>query len=247
MSMRSRLVPGVLSGIVLLVLFPVSPDALSQIANGIFVTPVPNVPFVAVVKLEQTRTDPDGTIVNLKTNRAIARDSQGRIYKDSRRLQLATESNTPPMIMIDLYDPQTKTYTFIYPQYRTFWKGTLVRPPSLLAREFFYGWPTRNGLPVNESAKVEDLGTQTMEGMPVHGIRETQTIKDSAGKSTVATDEYWYSDDLRMNLVARHNQPGETTLTVTVTQVTRRDPDAALFEIPAGYKQNPTPYQDGVL
>jgi hypothetical protein len=102
-------------------------------------------------------------------------------------------------------------------------------------------------LPVNESAKVEDLGTQTMEGMPVHGIRETQTINDSAGKITVATDEYWYSDDLRMNLVARHNQPGETTLTVTVTQVTRRDPDAALFEIPAGYKQNPTPYQDGVL
>jgi hypothetical protein len=89
MSMRSRLVPGVLSGIVLLLLFPVSPNALSQIANGIFVTPVPNVPFVAVVKLEQTRTDPDGTIVNLKTNRAIARDSQGRIYKDSRRLQLA--------------------------------------------------------------------------------------------------------------------------------------------------------------
>jgi hypothetical protein len=163
MSMRSRLVLRLLSRIVLLVLLPVTPGALSQIANGIFVTPVPNAPFVAVVKLEQTRFDPDGTIVKLKTNRAIARDSQGRIYKDSRRLQLASESNAPPMIMIDLFDPQTQTYTFIYPQYRTFWRGTLVRPPSLLAREFFYGWPTRNGLPVNDSAKEEDLGTQTIK------------------------------------------------------------------------------------
>jgi hypothetical protein len=86
-----------------------------------------------------------------------------------------------------------------------------------------------------------------MEGIPVHGIRQTQTIKDSAGKSTVETDEYWYSDDLRMNLVARHNEPGGGSLTVTVTQVTRTEPDAALFEIPADYKRNDTPYQDGVL
>jgi hypothetical protein len=78
-------------------------------------------------------------------------------------------------------------------------------------------------------------------------IRETQTIKDSAGRITVATDEYWYSDDLRMNLVAKHNQPGETTLTVTVTQVTRTEPDAARFEIPSGYEPKDTPYQDGVL
>jgi hypothetical protein len=86
-----------------------------------------------------------------------------------------------------------------------------------------------------------------MEDMPVHGIRETQAIKDSAGKSTVETDEYWYSDDLRMNLVARHNEPGRTSLTVTVTQVTRTEPDAALFEVPAGYQRKDTPYQDGVL
>lgn len=240
--MRPRLVLGSLP-----LLLPVTPNALSQIANGIFVTPVPNAPFVAVVKFEQTRTDPDGTIVNLKTNRTIARDSRGRIYKDVRRLQLASESNTPPMIMIDLYDPQTKTYTYIYPQYGTFWRGTLVRPPSLLAHEFFYGWPTRNGLPVYASAKEEDLGTQTMEDIPVHGIRETQATKDSAGKSTIETDEYWYSDDLRMNLVARHNAPGKTSLTVTVTQITRTEPDAALFEVPAGYQRKDTPYQDGVL
>ncbi len=159
----------------------------------------------------------------------------------------ATESNTPEIIMIDLYEPQSRTYTFLYPQYRSFWKGTLDRPPSLLAREYFYGWPTRNGLPVYKSAKEEDLGTQIMEGMPVHGIRETQTVKDSSGKSTVVTDEYWYSDDLRMNLVAKHSEPRKVTSTVTVTQVTRAEPDAALFEIPAGYRRNDTPYQDGVL
>ncbi len=104
-----------------------------------------------------------------KATRAIARDSKGRIYKEAGRLEPATESATPPIIMIDLYEPPTKTYTFIYPQCRTFWKGTLQRPPSALAREYFYGWPTRNGLPVNRFVKKEDLGSQTIDGMPVHG------------------------------------------------------------------------------
>ncbi len=78
--MRSRLALRVLSRLALLVLLLLSSGALPQIANGIFVTPVPNVPFMAVSKLETTRIDPDGTIVSLKTIRDIARDSQGRIY-----------------------------------------------------------------------------------------------------------------------------------------------------------------------
>jgi hypothetical protein len=90
--MRSRLALGVLSRIVLLVLLPVTPDALSQIANGIFVTPVPNVPFVAVVKLEQTRIDPDGTIVNIKTNRRLPGTARGASTKTAGGCSLLTRA-----------------------------------------------------------------------------------------------------------------------------------------------------------
>ena len=50
-----------------------------------------------------------------------------------------------------------------------------------------------------------------------------------------------------MNLVAKHNEPGKVSLTVTVTQVTRTEPEAAIFEIPSDYKRNETPFEAGVL
>jgi hypothetical protein len=49
---------------------------MPQIANGIFVTSVPDIPFMAVSELETTRITPDGTSVSLKTTRAFARDSK---------------------------------------------------------------------------------------------------------------------------------------------------------------------------
>jgi hypothetical protein len=231
----------------LLFLLALTPGAIPQAVNGIFVTSIPEIPFMAVSELETTRITPDGTSVSLKTTRAIARDSKGRIYKEARRLEPATESATPPIILIDIFEPQTKTYTFIYPHSRTFWKGTLQRPPRGLADEYFYGWPTRDGLPVSRSAKEEDLGTQTIDGMPVRGVRETKEVVDETGKWMVETGEYWYSDDLHMNLVAKLNQPGKVSLTVTVTQITRAEPDATIFEIPSDYKRNETPSQAGVL
>jgi hypothetical protein len=94
-----------------------------------------------------------------------------------------------------------------------------------------------NGLPVYKFSKEEELGIQNMLGMPVHGIRETQELVNSAGKEAIGTDEYWYSDDLRMSLVAEHKFPNGGSLTVTVTQIARTEPDPALFGIPANYRR----------
>jgi hypothetical protein len=37
-------------------------------------------------------------------------------------------------------------------------------------------------------------------------------------------------------MMIKHDDPREGTVTLTVTQVTRTEPDAALFEIPEGFK-----------
>ncbi len=45
-----------------------------------------------------------------------------------------------------------------------------------------------------------------MEGLLVHGVREVQTIpadNSGTGKEMLISDEYWYSDDLRINLVIK--------------------------------------------
>ena len=58
---------------------------------------------------------------------------------------------------------------------------------------------------------------------------------DNGGKSVVITDEYWYSEDLRINLALKHNDPRTGGVTMTVTGINRSEPDPARFEIPAGY------------
>lgn len=77
-----------------------------------------------------------------------------------------------------------------------------------------------------------------METVSVHGVRQTQTIPANAsgtGKDVVVTDEYWYSEELRINMLIKHNDPRTGSMTMTVTQVSRREPDSGMFEIPPGY------------
>jgi len=54
-------------------------------------------------------------------------------------------------------------------------------------------------------------------------------------KEITITDEYWYSDELRINVVTKHSDPRSGTTTLTVTHITRAEPDPALLEIPEGY------------
>jgi hypothetical protein len=218
-------------------LFAATPVAQDPRANGTFVTPIPDAPFTAVDKVEQTRIAPDGTLVNLQITRAIARDSRGRIYKVARLPRQTTENGASSIYIIEIYDPQTKTYTLLYPRSRTFWKGDLDHTPNLLAQEYFYGSPMHNGLPVYHYSREQDLGMRTMQDLSVHGILETETVVDDKGKTIDATDEYWYSDDLRLSLLAKCKLPGGGSVTVTVTQITRTEPDPKLFDIPSGYRQ----------
>jgi hypothetical protein len=77
-----------------------------------------------------------------------------------------------------------------------------------------------------------------MAGLSAHRVRETQTIPAETigtGKEIVITDEYWYTEDLRINLVIKHNDPRSGSVAMTVTQVTLSEPDPALFRIPDDY------------
>ena len=68
------------------------------------------------------------------------------------------------------------------------------------------------------------------------GFDRTQTVTDeNDGKEVVITDEYWYSQDLRINLMIKHSEPRKGMTTMTVAQVTRTEPNPAFFEVPEGY------------
>jgi hypothetical protein len=212
------------------------PVATAQ-TRGVFVTPIPNAPLLAVVNTQSTQILKDGTTSNRKTLSAIARDGHGRIFNERRPLMPVSETATPPILSILVYDPQTRTSTFIDPQNRVAWQSTLNRPPSAVPPEVG-SIPLAGNTPASPYIKEEDLGTRRMEGVDVHGTRDTQTIPAEAngGKEITVVDEYWYSEDLRLNMLAIHKDPRTGEQTTTVTQVNRGEPDPAIFEIPSGYK-----------
>jgi hypothetical protein len=91
--------------------------------------------------------------------------------------------------------------------------------------------------------KEEDLGPQNMEGVLVQGKRFTTTIPAGAignDRAIQIVEERWYSPELQMNIMTKHSDPrmGETVF--TVTGVSRANPDASLFQLPADYQVNST-------
>jgi hypothetical protein len=236
--MRSRFSVSAVSWVLLLVITAAVSDASAQARLDVFVTPIPNAPFSGTINVERSTVLRDGSIARFKTIRNIHRDSRGRIYNESRGLLPASSTDTPQVVSIHLYDPQTRVSTVLNPRLRTFWTSTVNRPPETVPPVFLNASPTGNSLPQNEFTREEDLGTQEIEGLVVHGIRETQTIPAESGgtaKEIVITDEYWYSADLRINMVIKHSDPRTGAVTMTVIRVTRSEPDPALLQIPEGY------------
>jgi hypothetical protein len=234
--------PGLPVRLALLVMVALASIALRNIqaqqSRGVFVTPIPNAPFTGSVNVERSFLQPAGTMVTLHSMRTIARDSQGRIYNEVRPLVPAGVSATQPIVMIHIYDPVTRISSMLYPQQRTFRVSAVNHPPSTDTPQP-YASPSGNALPQSEFSKEEDLGTRTIAGLPVHGVRETQIIPADAsgsGKEILIIDDYWYSGDLRINLLVSHNDPRTGSSSTTVTQLTRTEPDASLFGVPADYQ-----------
>lgn len=205
-------------------------------AQGFFLTPIPNSPFSGVVNIERTIIRKDGSAVRVKSTHDVARDSRGRIHNELRALVPVSSTDRAELLRINLYDPQTRISTEIDVRQRTFRTVTLNHPPATEPPSIRFAAPDGNA-PPNEFTQQEDLGIRDIEAVSAHGIRETQTVTDdNSGKQVVITDEYWYSEDLRVNLMIKHNDPRQGTTTMTVAQVSRTEPDPALFEVPEGYK-----------
>jgi hypothetical protein len=96
-------------------------------------------------------------------------------------------------------------------------------------------------------AKSESLGQQTIEGVLATGTRTTRTIAAGAIGNELpieVTSETWYSPDLQMVVMSKHNDPqiGETTY--RLANIQRGAPAQSLFEVPANYTKHEEPILD---
>jgi hypothetical protein len=204
------------------------------VVPGIFVTPVPNAPFTAKVDIISHEILPDGT-VNIHTSIAhVARSSSGRIYNERRQLVPANFKGEPILLSALIYDPNNRLSISCDPFSHLARERTLPQPPR----------PAPNAVPGpapanNPYFKEEQIGTQPLAGLTLTGIRRTRAIPAAAsttGKDIVITDEYWYSPDLSIYMIIKHNDPRTGEQIVAVSEVDRHEPPGTLMSVPQGYK-----------
>ncbi len=86
---------------------------------------------------------------------------------------------------------------------------------------------------------TEDLGSQTMEGVLVTGVRTTHTIPAGEignDKPIIITTEVWKSPDLKTIVYSKRSDPRMGDSTFRLTNIVRTEPDPALFTVPADFK-----------
>jgi hypothetical protein len=232
-----------LAGFLVLPNFPSvaqSPEVPQRLPDGgtrdvlisILIPSLPNEPFAATVHTEWIRPLADGSTITLKNHRAIARDSEGRIFQERRAL-VADDSQQSPITQIEISDPVSHELYICVPQ-------------SLVCQVEVFSPPEDAHLPPGVvptnaagSPKVEDLGTQYIGGLEAVGARKTeffQVGKMGNDRPLAAKWEFWYSPMLGINLISKREDPRFGTQNFEVTDIVLGEPDPNLFELPSGSK-----------
>ena len=88
-------------------------------------------------------------------------------------------------------------------------------------------------------ASTEELGSQTMEGVLVNGVRTTHTIPaGQIGNERPITivSEIWTSPDLKTVVFSKRTDPRMGEQTFRLTNIVRAEPDPSLFTVPPDFK-----------
>ncbi|HEX8559546.1 MAG TPA: hypothetical protein VF668_15695 [Pyrinomonadaceae bacterium] len=238
---------------------PRAPQTLS------FVTPDTNFerkvvkgsPFSADAVTEHVQRLGDGNRLTRKSAARLFRDAEGRTRREHtpapRGGGPAPEGQEPRLVVIN--DPVARVEYVVDNARRTVRK-TFVPPGLAEARARATGAESSFGVlmptstahrrmaegenaPPPPAPKKEKLEARMIEGLMAEGTRTTVTIP--AGEfdneqPLEITHEQWYSPELQMVILLRHNDPrfGETLF--RMTNITRAEPVPELFAEPQGYR-----------
>jgi hypothetical protein len=119
-------------------------------------------------------------------------------------------------------------------------EGVKVKPPSSSSGSNSNSSSSSSSSSNSDNnVKTESLGVQNIEGVDAEGTRTTTTIPAGAIGNERAIDvvyEKWYSKDLQLIVLSKHNDPRFGEQTYRLTNISRTNPPISLFSPPADYK-----------
>ncbi|HXA85278.1 MAG TPA: hypothetical protein VNZ47_09400 [Candidatus Dormibacteraeota bacterium] len=219
-------------------------------------------PYTATATTESTQVLGDGNRIVNKTSAFVARDSQGRTRREADLHRIGPlQVDSPKMVFIN--DPTTHTqYIFhqggdatkVVRSDATWSEGPQIidlhgaGEPGMMKKKVMIRTQAGPGRAMEkdnaEQVKNEDLGKQTIEGVSAEGKRETVTIP--AGqigneRPIEIVSETWFSPELHTMVLRKHSDPRVGESTYRLTDIKRNEPDASLFQPPAGTKVSVEP------
>ena len=212
------------------------------IGTGPFMHPwkvVTGAPYSATATEHFFQSLVGGNTIDRTTTAQVARDSQGRTYRQESLPggPWASQANAKPMIFIT--DPVAHYSYVLHPDKKLAIRRALRTPPeaeqaqSRPSHDAFFG--TKPG----DNATETDLGTKDIPGVgTAEGKAVTHTI--AAGQignaqPIISTSESWYSPDLQIVVASKHNDPRMGQSSYTLSNIQRGEPNASLFQVPSDY------------
>ncbi|RXH55818.1 hypothetical protein [Granulicella sibirica] len=207
-----------------------------EVLESIFVPYVAHAPFSLTLATEWQRPISNGGTYTVVNSRPIRRDGAGRIYQERWLLSPKGSGIPSRMSWIQIADPVAHTYYECSPRQHVCEVETLNDNTALRLD------PNRfksGDLPDGKGTRThEDLGAQTLAGVPVHEYRDTTTINPGVlgNDQPMSTIRHFrFSAELGLNLTSVVETPRLGKQTFTVTEISTTEPDARFFAPPEGY------------
>jgi len=223
---------------------------VNQVLQSIYIPPLQNAPFTAIVHTQWIRPLPDGGSYILENQRRVARDTLGRIYEERWLLEPKNGAIKSQMNVIQVADPVAHTlyncFTLREPHRCTLetFRDTVnaVYKPAIGAS---------GPLPNNIGYRThEDLGARTLAGIETSGTRDSATYNEGVygnDRPFTVKREFWYAPTLGINLLSEITDPNFGKQIFTLSDVSLSEPDPILFAPPEGFdvvdRRKPAPAQ----
>ena len=217
--------------------------------------PVQGAPYSATITNESVQTLADGNRIVQTSSGTTARDSLGRTRQDAPLPPIGNMAPADAPHLVFLQDPVSQaSYTLNLTD-----KTAVKNPsnagmalPALSTSVAFSGAMIAKApsqtvaiqshaiqIPDEGQAQTEDLGSKTMEGVTVTGVRTTHNIPAGQignDRPLNIVTEVWTSPELKTVVYSKRSDPRMGDQTFQLTNIVRAEPDPSLFAVPSDFK-----------
>jgi hypothetical protein len=249
----------------------VTSGAIGGGAHFMPAAPVQGAPYTATVTNESVQTLADGNRIVQTSTGTTARDSLGRTRHDAPLPAIGNMSpaHAPHLVVIqdpvgqasytlDLTDKtavKNPTPAIGLPMPLSLSTTAAAAGPTVSIRSFSgpasveqvapSAIAIRSGVFEEEGkSQTEDLGSKSLEGVNVTGVRTTRTIPAGQignDRPISIVTEIWTSPELKTIVYSKRSDPRMGDQTFALTNIVRAEPDPTLFLVPSDFKIQDTP------